>query len=295
MKAPKPKAEKAAKPGDGQPAAYNVGDTDIEQETLTFIAAPASGLSLLPAAAAKKNSEFDLFDSIFGPRRITSDGKSFYDDEQVTRRAFEIDFARCNQERFRLLIKAEDDDTGDGTGEGEGTGSESMEIGEIKDVLCRHRDTFYSAFRYFSGLGAINERGDGFSMAVEDYETFVKGASSPTKTQQSVSLRICRRSSTRRMWRRRRWTSKRRWRRSIWTARYYALSLCSVSFGLRSQSMCMAASRLAARISPRRRLQMCRRLWSVCWRRTLRPTYRQKARSCRTCSGAGGFLHKVRT
>ena len=176
-RAPKPRKEKQAADGaDAASAAYSYGDTEIETETLTFIVRQsAKDLGLDLPKTKGKDAPFDLFESPFAPRRITSDGKTFYDDEQVSHRAFEIDFARCNQERFRLLIREEDDDTADGDGDpSTGGGSESTEIGEIKDVLCRHRNTFYSAFRYFSGLSAIHERGDGFSIGPEDFEAFIK-------------------------------------------------------------------------------------------------------------------------
>merc|ERR1711988_669174 len=101
--------------------AYSYGDTEIEHESLTLICTQLIGPQIELPKGSKKEPPFDIVESVFAPRRVTNDSKTFYDDEQVTRRAFEIDFARCNQERFRLLIRSEDDDTGDG---GEGTGSE---------------------------------------------------------------------------------------------------------------------------------------------------------------------------
>ena len=178
VRAPRPRKE--TRSADAADGAYSYGDTEIEAETLTLVVNPASGaagMDLLPIGS-KKDVPFDLFSSVFASRRVTTDGKSFYDDEQVVRRAFEIDFARCNQERFRLLIREEDDDTadvdGDGVPDSGAANSESTEIGEIKEVLCKHRDTFYSAFRYYSALGAINERGDGFAIGPEDFEAFCK-------------------------------------------------------------------------------------------------------------------------
>jgi len=126
----------------------------------------------------KPDVTLPLFESVFAPRRLTSDSRTFFDDGNVTLRAFEIDFARCNQERFRLLIQQEDDDTAAlvATGnEVDAAGaSESVEIAEIKDVLCRHRDVIYRCFQYYAALGAINERGDGYSIGIEDYEAFFR-------------------------------------------------------------------------------------------------------------------------
>ena len=167
VKAPKPRVEKRAA------ATFSYGDTSVEEETLSLYVVPASAGGGGAAAAAallggsKRNQEFELHESIFASRRLNTDGRTFYDDEQVYRRAFEIDFARCNQERFRLLIREEDDDTAGG-------GSESTEIGEIKEVLGKHMGTFYRAFMYYSGVGYVEERGDGYSLGVEDYEEFVK-------------------------------------------------------------------------------------------------------------------------
>ena len=170
VKAPKPRVEKRAA------ATFSYGDTSVEEETLSLYVVPASAGGGGAAAAAallggsKRNQEFELHESIFASRRLNTDGRTFYDDEQVYRRAFEIDFARCNQERFRLLIREEDDDTATGGD----AGSESTEIGEIKEVLGKHMGTFYRAFMYYSGVGYVEERGDGYSLGVEDYEDFVK-------------------------------------------------------------------------------------------------------------------------
>jgi hypothetical protein len=142
----------------------------VDEEKFVLKVQPKSGATELFVDKARLNQSFDLFSSVFAGRRIVSDARSFYDDPVVTQRSFEIDFARCNQERFRLLIKAEDDDTANASG----AASESIEIGEIKEVLNKHREMLYRAFTYYAALGAVDGRGDGYSVCLEEYELFCK-------------------------------------------------------------------------------------------------------------------------
>eukprot|EP00900_Chrysochromulina_parva_P020753 jgi/Chrpa1/3310/Chrysochromulina_OHIO_Genome00019189-RA len=142
----------------------------VDEEKFVLTVQPKSGATELFVDKARLNQSFDLFSSVFAGRRIVSDARSFYDDPVVTQRSFEIDFARCNQERFRLLIKAEDDDTANASG----AASESIEIGEIKEVLNKHREMLYRAFTYYAALGAVDGRGDGYSVCLEEYELFCK-------------------------------------------------------------------------------------------------------------------------
>ena len=88
-----------------------------------------------------------------------------------------LDCPLDGQERFRLLIKSEDDDTASRSESA--AASESTEIGEIKEVLCRHRDTLTRAFTYYASLGAVANRGDGFSVCLEEYEDFCKTCKLP--------------------------------------------------------------------------------------------------------------------
>ena len=164
-------------------AAYS---TLIEEERFVIHVQPGATGSMTDMVTKSQKAtganKFELFESVFAPRRLAADSRNFYDDEQVTLRAFEIDFARCNQERFRLLIRSEDDDTAAAIAEAEADGvfdesevagtSEAVEIGEIKQVLCRHRDTVNRAFAYWSALGAVDERCDGFSIGEAEYEDF---------------------------------------------------------------------------------------------------------------------------
>lgn len=82
-------------------------------------------------------------DSLFAPRKKYTDAHSYWNSEKTTQRAFEIDWARMNQERFRILIDREDDTGGDD------------EMMEVKAVLNKHRDLVYTAFMWYgSGPGA---------------------------------------------------------------------------------------------------------------------------------------------
>ena len=138
-----------------------------------------------------------------------------------------------------------------------------MEIGEIKDVLCRHRDTFYSAFRYFSGLGAINERGDGFSMAEDYVETLSKACKLANENSTKCKFEDLQKIFDETNVEEETLDEQKEMAEVNLDRALLRFEFMQCLVRLRSQSMCMAASRLAARISPQRRLQMCRRLWSV--------------------------------
>ena len=78
--------------------------------------------------------ELVLDESLYAPRKKTSDSRSYYSGPRVVGRGFEIDWSRMNQERFRRLIANEDDG---GFSEVDG------EVAEIKEVLDRHRDNTF--------------------------------------------------------------------------------------------------------------------------------------------------------
>ena len=122
-----------------------------------------------PAAAAAKVKEvLNLDDSIFAPRKRTSDSRAYMgNNPKVSRRAFEIDWSRANQERFRKLIASSDD----GGFEGSDT-----ELKEVKEVLGKHRDLIYMTYGYYCGL---SEHHEGFVMGQVEYLKWLHDAGIP--------------------------------------------------------------------------------------------------------------------
>jgi hypothetical protein len=75
-----------------------------------------------------------------------------------TARAFEIDWARLDQARFRRLIARADDD-----------GSSSVLL-KTKSVLCDYRDLVYSTFTWYA---ASNPAMDGYELSSLAFFSFV--------------------------------------------------------------------------------------------------------------------------
>jgi len=96
-------------------------------------------------------------DSLFAPRKKYSDARSYWNSASTTARAFEIDFARLNQERFRLLIQREHAGGGDD------------EMSEVKETLSLHRDMIYSAFMWYA---STNRSMDGYVMNGTSFTIF---------------------------------------------------------------------------------------------------------------------------
>lgn len=104
-------------------------------------------LSLDVSPGPPVTPQWTVDDSVFAPRKTYADSRSFWNSPKCTARAFEIDWARLDQKRFRTLI-----------GEDSGDGSASR-LTEVKDVLRRHRDIVYSAFTWYS---TTNRAFDGY-------------------------------------------------------------------------------------------------------------------------------------
>lgn len=77
-------------------------------------------------------------DSLFAPRKKYTDAHSYWNSSKTTQRAFDIDWTRLNQERFRVLIDREDDIGGDD------------EMREVRSVLLEHRELVYSTFMWYA-------------------------------------------------------------------------------------------------------------------------------------------------
>jgi hypothetical protein len=100
--------------------------------------------------------------SIFADRKKVSDGHSFFQTVQITERAFNVDWSRCNTPRFRMLIAKEDDG---------GLETVDIEINEIRDVLCEHRHVIYAMYTYYCACG---NQHDGYAMGYRAYFEFLR-------------------------------------------------------------------------------------------------------------------------
>ena len=127
----------------------------------------ASSMAPQVAARPQKPQELDLNTSVFASRKTTSDGRSFFSGPRITGRAFEIDWSRMNQERFRRLVAHEDD--------GGQFGADS-ELAEIKDVMFKHRELIYSTYSYYCAMG---ESHDGFVMGALEYNAWLRDCGIP--------------------------------------------------------------------------------------------------------------------
>ena len=89
--------------------------------------------------AQKQASTLDLDASIFSARKADSDSRSFLCRKAACmERAFEIDWSRCNTERFRALIGREDDAQGGGDAE------VNAECADIKAALKQRCGPIYT-------------------------------------------------------------------------------------------------------------------------------------------------------
>ena len=111
--------------------------------------------------------------SCFAPRRATSDARSYWNGPKVTRRAMEIDFSRCNGERFRSLVLREGGNSAaaGGAAKDAGEGEEQLEIEAIKEVLMRHRGAVYTIYTFFCTNGKSHDR---FVMGMNEFSAFCR-------------------------------------------------------------------------------------------------------------------------
>ena len=117
---------------------------------------------------APPSDEFDLDQSVFAPRRATSDARSFWNGPKVTRRALEIDFARSCSQAFRThLIKDLNKDLDGGEVE---EGEDEPVLEELKKVLLEHRHALYAVYGYYCINGSSHDR---YVMGGNEYAAFV--------------------------------------------------------------------------------------------------------------------------
>ena len=130
-------ARAPARPGEPPPRAPRLGCTR-----------PPSSL---PSQEPEPEKPFDLDESIFSLRKKTADARSYYcAGPKVAQRAFEIDWSRCNTERFRYFIQKEDDSK---------TAQDAdCELAEVKEVLCKYRTLINSMYAYYCVLGESHDR-----------------------------------------------------------------------------------------------------------------------------------------
>jgi len=143
----------------------------IADEPITLIAncmlpvVEREGLDLDLPTTTKEHSQkpppaWSLDKSIFAPRKQTSDGHSLWTTKRLLSRAFEIDWSRCNNERFRVYISDYQ--------RALGGGRERVDVvmKEIKDTLFQHLEVINNAFAYYASLGRNSENHDGHSMSL---------------------------------------------------------------------------------------------------------------------------------
>lgn len=103
------------------------------------------------AAEPEPEKPFDLDESVFALRKKTCDARSYYcAGPKVTLRAFEIDWSRCNTERFRNFIGREDDSSS--------AQEYDTELAEVKQELCKHRSLINTVYSYYCVLGESHDR-----------------------------------------------------------------------------------------------------------------------------------------
>lgn len=145
--------------------APNFGEIEIEPFTL-IVVEPVKTRSGSSAggedASAKSEVEpLSLEKSVFSNRRRTSDGHSYLTTAQIMSRAFEIDWSRCNNPRFRTLIGRQDDG---------GWEMLAQEMNEIREVLHEYNQVVYSSYSYYCAEEVAH---DGYAMGLPAYFDFL--------------------------------------------------------------------------------------------------------------------------
>ena len=115
-------------------------------------------------APPEEEGPLDLDKSIFKERKHDSDSRSYRcRGPALMQRAFEIDWSRCNTERFRNFVSREDDATGDG--------ELDAELAELKTALKDNCGLIYSVFTYYCAIGATADR---YVMGLPEYHMLLR-------------------------------------------------------------------------------------------------------------------------
>ena len=131
-------------------------------------AVEATSATSAPDAASHDSPPFvdgPIDDSCFAARRSSSDSRSYFNGQRVTQRAIDIDFARCNGEKFRALVARES---------GVEDGEEQAEIDQIRNVLQTHRHAIYAIYAYYCVNGTSNDR---FVLGLNEFGAFCRECS----------------------------------------------------------------------------------------------------------------------
>jgi hypothetical protein len=108
-----------------------------------------SSLAPGPAEVPRPKSPWTLEKSIWGPRKKWSDGKSYYDDDNILRRAMAIDSRGAREDGLSKHIVLDYDG-------GEPPTPEEMqtELDEVLEALVSVARPIYSLFDYYASLGS---------------------------------------------------------------------------------------------------------------------------------------------
>lgn len=136
----------------------NFGVIDIEPFHLSVLEVVEK-----PEGEKEKKKPLVLEKSQFANRRRTSDGHSFFTTPAITGRAFEIDWSRVNNSRFRTLIGRQDDG---------GWEELAEEMNEIRDTLMEYRRVLYSCYEFYCCAEEICH--DGYAMGLSAFFDFVR-------------------------------------------------------------------------------------------------------------------------
>ena len=167
---PQPVRHTLPQGADGSVAADGVWFGTITAEPMLLGArelTPAEAEEAAVAALEAAHTPLPFIDgpidqSVFAPRRTTSDSRSYFNGPKVLKRGLDIDFARCNGERFRVMIARES---------GSDDGEEQGEIDALYEVLQRHTHAVYAVYGYYCVNGQSHDR---FVMGLNEYASFCR-------------------------------------------------------------------------------------------------------------------------
>ncbi|CAM9278761.1 unnamed protein product [Discosporangium mesarthrocarpum] len=125
---------------------------------------------------AKKEGEWHISNSIFGPRKKEAESKCYVDTDRIIQKALEVDYNRMLKEDrvYKFITKA---DTG--VARGEKTAEESLD--EVKAIFAAHYKVFLTAFNYYCVASAQSGRG-AFSIQPNQYAKMMQDAQLPDST-----------------------------------------------------------------------------------------------------------------
>jgi len=136
--------------------------------------------------ASLRAKHFELADSVFAPRKLVADSGAFYDNDECFARGLDIDFARCNQERFRIQIGLYD-------ARPAGTMHELVDLKEIKAVLRKNAKLISRVFQYYAALGAGSGHGDGNAILQSEYLQLLAVCNIPDEASPACKAEDCNR------------------------------------------------------------------------------------------------------